>query len=62
MNPAALPSWLIAAMLFTLFGVLPSVAHLADLPEETEALSITAEAVADLGREGPDLALGGPVR
>lgn len=59
---AHLPDRAITALLLALFTVPASLAHLLDLPDETEALAITAETVADLGREGPDLALGGPVR
>ncbi len=59
---AALPGWAITALLLALFTVPASLAHLLDLPEETDALAITAEAVADLGRAGPDVALEGPVR
>lgn len=62
MNAAALPSWAVAALVFVMFGVLPAVAHVLDLPDETDALAITAQVVADVEREGPDVALGGPVR
>lgn len=62
MSAAHLSRRLIAALLLLLFVGAPSLAHLLDLPEETDALQITADTVADLGREGPGLALGGPVR
>lgn len=62
MNAAQLPYRVIGALLLLLFAGAPSLAHLLDLPEETDALQITADTVADLGREGPGLALGGPVR
>ncbi|SIR00622.1 hypothetical protein [Pseudacidovorax sp. RU35E] len=62
MNPAALPSWAIGALVFILFGVLPAVANVLDLPDETDALAITAQVAEDLEREGPAFALGGPLR
>lgn len=59
---AHLPRWVVAALVLVMFAGMPSVAHYLDLQEETDALQLTADAVTDLGREGPDFALGGPVR
>jgi hypothetical protein len=47
MNWAALPSWLITALLVMLLGVLPAASGLLDGPSETDAAQATAKDKAD---------------
>lgn len=51
MNPAALPRWAIALLLFILFAVAPAASHLLDGPSELDAAQAVAAASHDVERE-----------